>query len=148
MNKLLSKFYDIRAKLHDRGLDDPRMLGFLLLAVIGLSVVWNGANVVQQNYELLKKIAILEDQNSILELENSNMRIQNEYYSTPEYAELKARKVNGKAAPGESVYIVTNDVALASLKTPENSTKTTSVAQNKPKYQENFEAWMKFFFGN
>ncbi|MBP6962217.1 hypothetical protein KBB49_01630 [Candidatus Saccharibacteria bacterium] len=148
MNFFTDKIQNFRNKLSNKGLDDPRLLGLVLLAIIGLSVVWNGARVVQQNYGLLKKIAVLEEENRILELENSNKRIQIEYFKTPEFAELKARRVNGKASPGERVYIITNETALASLNTPELETISTNSEVEKPTYQKNFEAWMDFFFGD
>ena len=141
------KIQNIRNKLGSKGLDDPRLLGLLLLAFIGLSVVWNGARVVQQNYGLLKKIAVLEDENRILELENRNKEIQNEYYKSPEFAELKARRVNGKAAAGEKVYVVSDEAALRSLKTPEKNPELLA-PDDKPQYQKNFEAWIDFFFGD
>jgi cell division protein FtsB len=144
-----TKIQTIRQKLSARGLEDPRLLGLLVLAIIGLVVIWNGVRVVQQNYSLLQKIAVLEEQNRIFELENSNKKIQNEYYKTSEFAELKARRVNGKAAPGESVYVITDEVALRSLKTPENTDSGQAQPEkDKPAYQKNFEAWIDFFFGN
>lgn len=146
MHFFTDKIAVLRSKIQDRGLDDPRLLGLVLLAFIGLSVVWNGLHVVQQNYGLLQKIAVLEDENRILELENSNRKIQNEYYASVEFAELKARRVNGKASPGERVYIVTEDVALKNLKTQEQEPEQTT-SEQKPKYQQNFEAWIEFFFG-
>ncbi len=145
---LVENFNRLKNSLSDKGLYDKRMLGLVLLAIIGLSVVWNGTKVIQQNYTLLQKIAVLEEENRILELENRNKEIQNEYYKTPEFAELKARKVNGKAAPGESVYIVTDETALAALKTPIDQEEQPSKVDNKPQYQKNFEAWIDFFFGN
>ncbi len=147
MHFFTDKFAHIRAKIRERGLDDPRLLGIVVLAAIGLSVVWNGARVVQQNYGLLQQIAVIEEENRILELENSNRKLQNQYYQTPEYAELKARRVNGKAAAGERVYIVTNQTAEKSLKTAELD-KAIAEQESKPRYQENFEAWMDFFFSN
>lgn len=141
------KLQVVRNKLGSKGLDDPRLLGLLLIAVIGLSVVWNGARVVQQNYGLIQKITLLEEQNRILEIENRNKEFQNEYYKTAEFAELKARRVNGKALPGEQVYIVSRDAAFSSLKTPEQI-KNEDESSNKPQYQQNFEAWMNFFFGD
>lgn len=148
MNFITNKIQNFRNKLSSKGLDDPRLLGLVLLAIIGLSVVWNGARVVQQNYGLLKKIAVLEEENRILELENSNKRIQIEYFKTPEFAELKARRVNGKASPGERVYIISNETALGSLNTPEAVAESTDSEIEKPTYQQNFEAWMDFFFGD
>ena len=148
MNFITNKIQNFRNKLSSKGLDDPRLLGLVLLAIIGLSVVWNGARVVQQNYGLLKKIAVLEEENRILELENSNKRIQIEYFKTPEFAELKARRVNGKASPGERVYIISNETALGSLNTPEADAENIDSEIEKPTYQKNFEAWMDFFFGD
>lgn len=148
MNYIQTKIDSIRKKLEEKGLSDPRLLGLVLLAVIGLSVLWNGAQVVQQNYDLLQKIAVLEEENRVLELKNRNREIQIEYFKTPEFAELKARRVNGKAAPGEQVYIVTEEAALSALKTPEETTESEPTSVEKPKYQQNFEAWMEFFFGS
>lgn len=134
-----------RSRLHGKGFDDPRLLGLLVLAIIGISVVWNGARVVQQNYGLLQRIAVLEEENRVLEIQNRNKEIQNEYYQSPEYAELKARRVNGKAANGERVYIITRENALSGLKTPEDTPEEVKIDE-KPTYQKNFEAWIDFFF--
>lgn len=139
------KIQTLRNKLAERGIDDPRLLGLVLLAVVGLMVVWNGARVVQQNYSLMQRVAVLEEENRILELENRNRELQINYYRTPEFAELKARRVNGKAAPGESVYVITEETALAGLKTMEPT--AAAAGTEKPAYQENFEAWIDFFFG-
>lgn len=144
---LREKLGQLKIAVHKTGVDDPRFIGVFVLAFIGLSVVWNGARVVQQNYALLQKVVVLQEENRILELENRNKQIQNEYYKTPEYAELKARRVNGKAASGEQVYIVTNDIALQGLKTPETDKKNAEVDIEKPTYQQNFEDWIDFFFG-
>ncbi|HMT18471.1 MAG TPA: hypothetical protein PKD20_00890 [Candidatus Saccharibacteria bacterium] len=144
---LQDKIHELRVVAHKKGVDDPRIIGVFVLAFIGLSVVWNGARVVQQNYALLQKIVVLQEENRILELENRNKQIQNEYYKTPEYAELKARRVNGRAASGEQVYIVTHDTALEGLKTPETEPIATIARSEKPLYQQNFEDWIDFFFG-
>ena len=148
MDFFQQKTESIRNKLSNKGLYDPRLFGLVILAIIGLSVLWNGAHVIQQNYTLLRKIAVLEEENRILELENSNRKIQIEYYKTPEFAELKARRVNGKAAEGEKVYIIKSDTAFKSLKTPEKVDQSTEQTTTKPKYQQNFEAWIDFFFGD
>lgn len=143
-----TKIDSVKLKFVDRGFNDPRLLGLVLLAVIGLSVLWSGVGIVQRNYQLQQKVALLEEENRVLELENKNRELQNEYYKTPEFAELKARRVNGKAAPGERVYTIDDDVARAALKTPETAATTLPTAEaEKPKYQQNFEAWVDFFFG-
>ena len=148
MTSLQTKIRKITQNQRLLELKDPRFLGVLLLAIIGLSVLWNGARVVQQNYILLQKIAVIEEENRILELQNSNKSIQNEYFKSPEYAELKARRVNGKAASGERVFIITNETAESALKTPEISQASQTESLEKPTYQQNFEDWINFFFSN
>ncbi len=141
----------LRTKLRERQLDDPRLLGVVLIAAVALSVVWNGVGIVQRNRTLQQKVDILEQQNTVLDLENSTKSLRNDYYKTAEFAELKARTVNGVADAGETVYIIDDETALGALKTPENHMDDTSssggVSTDKPQYQQNFEAWMAFFFG-
>src|SRR6056297_2255808 len=104
MDFFQSKIQIVKNKLIQRGLYEPRTLSILFLGVIGLAVVWNGIGVVQQNYELSRKIAVIEEENQVLALENANRALQIEYFKTPEFAELKARRVNGRAAKGEKIY--------------------------------------------
>ncbi len=147
MNFLTQKITDVKKLLQNKNLYDPRLLGLALIAFIGLSVLWNGAQVVQQNYSLQQKIAVIEEENRIIELKNQNKEIQIQYYKTPEFAELKARRVNGKAAPGEKVYVVTESAAVSALKTPEITEAAAKDPDTTPQYQKNFEAWIEFFFG-
>lgn len=146
---LRQKLSESRALFHRFGLDDPRLFGLALLACIGLSVLWTGVGVVEKNYELQQKVAVLEEENRNLEIANSNKSLQNEYYKTPEFAELKARRVNGKALPGETVYTIDDSVASKFIKSTETAASTVVPVTpvSKPKYQQNFEAWMRFFFG-
>jgi cell division protein FtsB len=148
MDTIFAKSKNLQKKVADIGIASPQFIGLLVLAIVGLSVVWNGARVIQQNYGLLQKIAVLEEENRILELENKNKAIQNEYYTSDEFAELKARRVNGKAAQGEQVFLLSDETALASLKTPDNSSKAQEAKNIKPQYQQNFESWIDFFFGS
>ena len=149
MQNIHKKINGYKEKLQKHGLDDPRLLGLLLVALIGLSVIWSGIGIVQENYSLQQKVTLIEEENRVLELQNSNKQLQNEYYKTPEFAELKARRVNGVASPGEQVYIISEETALAALKTPDATSENTPATPNtqKPAYQKNFEAWMDFFFG-
>lgn len=149
MQNIQAHIQTLRERLVTAGLHDPRLLGLVLLAVIGLSVLWSGVGIVHRNFNLQQKVTLLEEENRILELENSNKKLQNEYYKTPEFAELKARRVNGKALPGERVYTISDEVAQAALKTP--ATEQAEVERDpikKPQYQTNFEAWIQFFFGS
>jgi cell division protein FtsB len=128
-------------------LADTRALGLIAFGVIALLVSWSGVKSIQTNYELQKQISELTQQNDVGKLENTNLKLRNEYYKTDQFLELAARRQFGKAAPGEAVYIVPKSVALA------NSADLTStkVAEkntiaSKPFYQENLESWVNFFF--
>jgi hypothetical protein len=74
--------------------------------------------------------------------------LQNEYLATDEFAELTARRVFGKASPGEKVYIVPKDVALASLSEQPKPTEEQVQESDKPQYQQNLDAWLNIYFGN
>lgn len=127
---------------------DVRLLGFMVFGVMVLLASWSGVRVIQTNFELQKEIAQLDQQNQIHELENTNLKLRNEYYNTDTYLELTARKQLGKGAPGETLVLVPESVAFSHAKElPED--KPTVVPQptvEKPFYQKNFEAWMDFFF--
>lgn len=126
---------------------DTRVLGLMAFGVVALLVTWSGIKVVQTNYELEKKISVARQQNAIAQLEADNLRLKNKYYESNQYLELTTRRQFGKAAPGEKLYTVPESVALS--KTVESKAVQESAAQqavSKPKYQQNFDDWMKFLF--
>lgn len=128
-------------------LGDTRVLGLMAFVVVALLVTWSGVKSIQTNYELQKQISELEQQTSVKKLENTNLKLRNEYYKTDQFLELAARRKFGKAAPGETVYIVPKNVALAN--TIEIARPKTAQAEreaDKPTYQKNLEAWQQFFF--
>lgn len=128
-------------------LSDPRNLGLIGFGVIALLVTWSGVKVVQTNFELDKKISVAKQRNDIARLENENLKLKNTYYESSQYLELAARRQFGKAAVGEKLYIVPEEVALA--KTTDRPKEATAAAQDpkdKPKYQQNLEAWSEFLF--
>lgn len=128
-------------------LKDVRVIGLLVFCVIALLVTWSGLGAIQANFVLQKQIARLEQENRVKELENTNLKLKNQYYDTEQYLELQARRQFGKAAPGETVVLIPKSVALA--KTVELKKDTPQEVQptpKKPGYQKNFEAWMDFFF--
>ena len=130
-------------------LRDVRVLGQLVFVVIVLLVSWSGVRVIETNYRLQQQIARLEEQTKLLELESANKKLENEYYKTDQYLELQARKQFGRAAPGETVLLVPEHVALAhtvELQKDSQGREPEAVASRKPQYQQNFEAWMSFFF--
>ena len=147
MDFFRNKIDNVKQKLSDKGLYDVRLVVLVLVGLISVSVFWSGSKIVQQNFELSQKAAQIRTENEILELENRNKELQNVYLATDEFAELTARRVFGKASPGEKVYIVPKDVALAAL-TEEPVVPPSEQVVEKPQYQKNLEAWKNIYFGN
>ena len=142
-----TKINNIQQSLKKRGLADSRVVILIAVVFIALSVFWNGAKIIQQNFELQQKVAQIEAENDILELENRNKELQNEYLKTDEFADITARRVFGRASSGETVYIVPLDVALGALSTVENREEQSDKISQKPQWQQNIEAWFAIYFG-
>src|SRR5262249_48033977 len=96
------------------------------------------------NYTLQKQIATLERQNTLKQLENSNLALQNNYYQSDQYLELSARQNLGLAAPGEKEIIVPENVALNYI-VPEPQAPAAKSSPETPVYPRNFQAWVDFF---
>ncbi len=130
-------------------LKDPRTWGMIIFAIMSAVVTWNGALSIQQNFELQKKVSTLEEQNKVQKLQNETQKLRNEYYKTNEYKELSARRLFGKAAPGEQVYVIPKDVALKYV-SAQTSKPVEVLKQQNPvqlsTYQQNVQDWVDFFF--
>ena len=148
MRQKFEKVYELIKKYE---LNDVRNIGLMVFVVMVLAVTWSGSKAVQQNYELSKRASKIEQENAVLELENQTQKLKNEYFKTDEYKELEARRVLGRAAPGETVYIIPKSLALSKVKIPESSAKVEEAAPQtevkESRTQTNFESWMDFFCG-
>ncbi|HUA13518.1 MAG TPA: septum formation initiator family protein [Candidatus Sulfotelmatobacter sp.] len=125
-------------------LNDVRFLGRTLFVVIMLLITWSGIKTVQTNYTLQKQITALGQQNYLQKLQNENLQLQNQYYSSNQFVELSARQNFGLAAPGEKEVIVPNQVALADTVNLPNSDYQSLTTSKKSKLQSNFESWVNF----
>ncbi|HUD10723.1 MAG TPA: septum formation initiator family protein [Candidatus Saccharimonadales bacterium] len=129
-----------------QSLSDLRTIGLLIFLIIVLLVSWSGVKAIQSNYNLQKQIAVIQQQNSLQQLKNSNLNLQNGYYNTNQYLELMARQEFGLGQSGETELLVPKNVALAHLVpiiSPTQSSFKANVHQSR--YESNFEAWMDFF---
>ena len=129
-------------------LRDVRVLSLIAFGVIVLLVSWSGVRVIEINYQLQQQLSRMQEQNKLRQLENANKNLENQYYQGDQYLELQARKQFGKAAPGETLLLVPKEVALKhTTDLPQKDLATQKAeAPAKPFYQQNFEAWMRFFF--
>lgn len=145
---MIPKLKNLDYKQYLQGLRDVRVVGLWVFTGVVILVTWSVIGVIQSNYELQKKIAGLEQEVSLRELENSNAQLKNEYYLTDQYLELQARRQFGRAAPGEQLLIVPRAVAQSHSvePLPKEAEAQTAETVAKPQYQQNFEAWMEFLF--
>lgn len=128
-------------------LKDVRTVGLIIFGVVAVLVSWSTISAIQTNYGLQKQITAVKQQNDVLELQNKNQELANQYYGTNAYLELAARRQLGKAAPGETVLLVPKSVALAhTVDLPAvNKGQAAISAAHKSVIQRNFQAWMDFF---
>jgi cell division protein FtsB len=138
-----TSLYSWAAKLGDNR--NLVLVGFLLIVY---AMTWSGVKTAQRNYELQKQISVIQQQNSVLKLSNQNTALQKQYYNTDQYLELAARQNFGLAAPGETVLLVPNNVAMKYVN-PKLSPPQDSQAPSKPKSKvsQNFQDWRDFLLG-
>jgi cell division protein FtsB len=131
-------------------LADVRNIGLYIFGIVIVAIAWSGAKTVQSNYELQKKISTLNQENTVLWLQNQNTYLKNQYYQTNEYQDLSARQNLGLAAPGEKVLLVPKDVAMRYVDPGLSETTSSSAAlapDKRPGYVKNLEAWRDFLLG-
>lgn len=131
---------------------DTRLWAFVVFAVVVVVASWSGVRVIETNYELQKKIARLQQQNQITQLQNENQKLKNQYLETDTYLELAAREQFGKAAPGEKLILVPESVALSNAReipsqAPAGNDRAIK-AETAPSYIKNLKAWRDFVFSH
>lgn len=124
---------------------DVRAVGLLAFLAVALMVSWSGAKVIQRNYELQKHISQLRQEVDVQELQNNNLKLQNQYFETDQYLELKARQDFGLGRAGEKLLLVPDDVAMGYVGKTADAANTPTPSSQRPAYQRNFEQWVDFF---
>ncbi|HVX23863.1 MAG TPA: septum formation initiator family protein, partial [Candidatus Saccharimonadales bacterium] len=126
-------------------LSDIRFVGQVIFVILVLLISWSGVKSIQANYELQKQISSLNQQNSVTQLQNNNLSLQNQYYNSDQYLELSARQNFGLAAPGEKEIVVPASVALQYTVAPPNFGSATTANDKQPAYQRHLQSWIDFF---
>ena len=144
---MLEKIKSITSHSFLRNFKDINFIGLCIIGVIVLSVSWSGIGIIDTNYKLQRQISELQQKNEVIELQNQNLILGNQYYKTDQYLELQSRRQFGKGAPGETLVLVPKSVALSrTVDLSKSSSQKPDQGVEKPFYQKNFEAWMDFFF--
>jgi cell division protein FtsB len=143
---MLDKIKNYQNSSQFKQLQDVRVIGLLAFAGLALLVSWSTISAIQTNYGLQKQITAIQQQNKVLELQNNNQALSNQFYNTNQFLELAVRRQFGKAAPGEKLILVPKTVALAhTTETPNAGTKLAVVTTHSSTAQHNFRSWMDFF---
>ncbi len=109
--------------------------------IIATGWVIGSLNAMQRNYTLQKTVDYEQQQLQLVQLQTTNLQLQQRYYQTAEYEELAARQSLDLALPGEHLLIlppnspqaIAQDAGVAStVTTPKTS---------------NLEQWVNFLFG-
>lgn len=125
-------------------LRDVRFAGQVIFVIVVLLVSWSGVKAIDANYSLEKQISVLQQQNTVQQLEDNNLKLQNQYYNSNQYLELSARQNFGLAAPGETELIVPQNVAL-SYTVSEPKTPVPKLVVASSAFERNLKAWVNFF---
>lgn len=149
---MIDKAKDYLSELVSDQWRDTRLWTFVVFGVVVVLASWSGVRVIETNYELQKKIARLEQQNEVIALQNQNQELKNQYLESDTYLELAARRQFGKGAPGETLVIVPESVALART-TEIPSQKGSGTADQEQGnddafYARNLKAWRDFVFAH
>lgn len=137
--------YEALVREYILSLRDVRNVGSLIFVVLILMISWSGIKAIQTNYKLQEEVTQLQQEDQVARLRNNNQKLENEYYTTPQYLEVTARQNFGLIAPGETELLVPQAVALAHTKPLPKDTAAAPVARHKPFWQQNFEDWIDFF---
>ncbi len=137
--------YKEKASQFAQRLGDIRFTGQIVFVVLVLLITWSGIKSIQTNYGLQKQISVLKQQNAVQQLQNNNLKLQNDYFNTDQYLELAARQNFGLASSGEKELVVPANVALAYTVDIPNKTAPAAADTKQPAYQKNVESWVNFF---
>ena len=117
--------------------------GALALALlIALSWSWGTVTTLQKNFQLQQQVDSLDQDVQFADLQNQNLKFQQNYLRSDEFLELTAREKLGKVAPGEKVIVLPDSSAIRDMAGQESAAIPSSV---KP---SNFSQWMQFLFGD
>jgi len=125
---------------------DARTIGLLAILIVAISVTYSSAQIIHKNFLLQQEITKLQQENALQAQINKNQNLKNQYYTTDAYLDIAARRYFNKAAPGEKVYLVPQEVAMANtIPLPEGTAAGND--DSEPKFIKNWRLWIDFLSG-
>lgn len=110
--------------------------------LIAISWSWGTVSTLQKNFELQQQVDTLDQEVELADLQNQNLKFQQNYLRSNEFLEISAREKLGKIAPGEKLIILPDSSGITDKVT---EAKRPAAAAVKP---SNFSQWMRFFFSD
>jgi cell division protein FtsB len=92
-------------------------MGLILIAVVAVNMLINGAKNVKLNSRLEEEISKIATENEVLQLEIENQKAKSGFYDSDYFKDMQVRRLLGKAAPGETIYTVPKETAIPKVKT-------------------------------
>jgi hypothetical protein len=138
MNEIRAKLRRLSYKLkHNLSIEN-----IVLIVAVIMCLTWTYQSIaaMSRNWTLTDRLATVNRERTILELEVETMELENSYYASDEYQELLARKHANKQLPGEHLVSLPDNSETAKTK---HATTTTTT---KPTEYSNFDKWIRFLF--
>ena len=137
----------LKSVIHKITSVDAKTIGLIVIVVVAVSVTYSSAKIIHKNYQLEQEITKLQQQNSLQEQINKNQKLKNEYYKTDAFLDLAARKYFNKAAAGETLVLVPEEVAMSRTIPGPQGTESETTPDTTPKFIKNWRLWLDFFSG-
>ena len=136
----------IQSIIHKVSSIDTRTIGLFFVLIVAVSVTYSSAKIIHKNYQLEQQITILQQENVLQEQINSNQKLTNEFYKTDAYLDLAARKFFNRAAQGETLVLVPEEVAMK-YTTPVPGPNNSANTKPTPTFLTNWRTWLNFLSG-
>ncbi|MCA9348558.1 septum formation initiator family protein [Candidatus Saccharibacteria bacterium] len=130
-----------------RFVTDRSNLTLLFFIVISLAITWATVNQIEYNYRLEQRSRTLEAEIGVLQQQQTNQELRNQFYETDYYLDLAARKQLGLVKPGEKVALINQSDIDAVLNESKQSIDQPQSSVVKQESASNLEQWARFFSG-
>ncbi len=135
-DKIDAKVRSIKAKIRQEILMPEKII---LATIPILLITWliGSISSLSRNWKLQQEINAKKNELALLSLEVDNLALENNYYSSEEYQELAARKLQNKKLSGETLITLPKNLK----KSDKNIATKTSISE-----KNNIDKWLTFLF--
>lgn len=125
---------------------DKGNLTLLFFMVVSLAITWATIGQIEYNYQLEQQAQTLQSEVDVLQQQNTNQQLRNEFLQTDYFAELAAREQLGLVSPGEKVVIISDQQIAKVLEETNLETHQTATSESLGQASA-LEQWYRFFRG-